>query len=212
MLSHNYILLTLYATLFTWLLTTLGSSMVFFFKKIKKTYMDVSLSTAAGIMLSASFFSLLNPAIDNAITLFTGDTIMTPTEFLLGSLFILLTDKISNNKSSLLMLSITMHNIPEGLAIGIAFGSIKYGINGATLTNALLLSAIVEPIFGVIGVLLTIIISCLMPLFLSFAAGAMIYVVIKELIPESQKNNHKSLMTLSTIIGFIIMMILDILM
>ncbi|MBR5663049.1 MAG: ZIP family metal transporter [Bacilli bacterium] len=247
MLSHNYILLTLYATLFTWLLTTLGSSMVFFFKKINKTYMDISLSTAAGIMLSASFFSLLNPAIENAITLKQTPFLIVSVGFLLGSLFILLTDKINYSNSSLLMISITMHNIPEGLAIGIAFGSIKYGINGATLTNALILtlaiglqnfpegsavslplrrekysrfksflygslSAVVEPIFGVIGALLTIKISSLMPLFLSFAAGAMIYVIIKELIPESQKNNHKSLMTLSAIIGFIIMMILDTLM
>ena len=143
-----------------------------------------------------------------------------------------------------MILSITMHNIPEGLAVGIAFGSVKYLLNGSTLTNAFILalaiglqnfpegsaislplrregysrikafiygslSALVEPIFGVIGALLTIKIQCLMPLFLSFAAGAMIYVVIQELIPESQTNNNKSLMSLFSLIGFSIMMILD---
>ena len=144
-----------------------------------------------------------------------------------------------------MILSITLHNIPEGLAVGIAFGSIKYHIADANLTNALLLalaiglqnfpegsaislplrrenysrtkafiygslSAIVEPIFGVIGAILTIKLTTFMPIFLSFAAGAMIYVIIEELIPESQTNKNKALMALFTLIGFIIMMILDI--
>lgn len=251
MFFHNYTLLALYATLFTWLLTILGSSMVFFVKKITKTYMDLSLSVAAGIMLSASFLSLLNPAFENAKLLKQIPWLIVSIGFLLGSLFIYLTDKFitkkENRKTSLLILSITMHNIPEGLAVGIAFGSIKYGISGASLTNAILLalaiglqnfpegsavslplrreknsrfksfiygslSAIVEPIFGVIGALLTIKISYLMPLFLSFAAGAMIYVIVKELIPESQTNENKSLITLFFILGFLIMMILDTLM
>lgn len=251
MFFHNYTLLALYATLFTWLLTILGSSMVFFVKKITKTYMDLSLSVAAGIMLSASFLSLLNPAFENAKLLKQIPWLIVSIGFLLGSLFIYLTDKFitkkENKKTSLLILSITMHNIPEGLAVGIAFGSIKYGISGASLTNAILLalaiglqnfpegsavslplrrennsrfksfiygslSAIVEPIFGVIGALLTIKISYLMPLFLSFAAGAMIYVIVKELIPESQTNKNKSLITLFFILGFLIMMILDTLM
>lgn len=249
--QNNYTLLALYATLFTWLLTILGSSMVFFFKKINKNYMDASLGVAAGIMMSASFWSLLNPAIDNAKKLNQIPWLIVTVGFILGGLFIFITDKFfqtklkkKNKRSSLMILSITMHNIPEGLAVGIAFGSIKYGIDGATLTNALMLalaiglqnfpegsavslplrregnsrlksfiygslSAIVEPIFGIIGALLTIKISSMMPLFLSFAAGAMIYVIIQELIPESQTNKNKSLMALFTLIGFAIMMILD---
>lgn len=248
---YNYTLLALYATIFTFLLTTLGSSMVFFFKKINKNFMDASLGIASGIMMSASFFSLLNPALDNAKSLNQIPCLVISSGFILGGLFIFITDKLfqkklknKNKRLSLLILSITMHNIPEGLAVGIAFGSIKYGINGATLTNALLLalaiglqnfpegsaislplrrdgytrfksfiygslSAIVEPIFGVIGAILTIKIQNLMPLFLSFAAGAMIYVIIEELIPESQTNENKSLMAIFSLIGFIVMMALD---
>ena len=252
MFFQSYTLLALYATLFTWLITILGSSTVFFFKKINRNIMDASLSIASGIMLSASFWSLLNPSINYAKNLNQLPWLITSLGFLIGALFIYFADKlfnkkIKNKKLSLLILSITMHNIPEGLAVGIAFGSIKYGINGSNLTSSImltlgiglqnfpegvavslplrskgysrlksfvygLLSAIVEPIFGIIGALITIKISYLMPFLLSFAAGAMIYVVVKELIPESQLNNNKSLMGLITIIGFTIMMILDTLM
>jgi ZIP family zinc transporter len=222
--------------------------MVFFFKKVNKTYMDISLSIASGIMLSASFWSLLNPAVENARILKQLPCLVITVGFIFGSSFLLFTDKIFNKKTnkklSLLILSITMHNIPEGLAIGIAFGSLKYGTNGSSLTSAISLaiaiglqnfpegsavslplrrenysrfksflygslSAIVEPIFGVIGAILTIKISFLMPSLLSFAAGAMIYVIIKELIPESMSSNNKTLMTIFFIIGFSIMMILD---
>lgn len=248
---YNYTLLALYATLFTWLLTILGSSTVFFIKKINKSFMDASLGIAAGIMMSASFWSLLNPAIQNAKELRQISWLVVTFGFMLGGLFIFVADKIfqkksnlKNNRLPLMILSITLHNIPEGLAVGIAFGSIKYGVPGASLTNAImlslaiglqnfpegsaislplrrdgisrtksfiygLLSAIVEPIFGVIGALLTIKINYLMPIFLSFAAGAMIYVIIQELIPESQTNENKSLMAIFTLIGFSIMMILD---
>ena len=248
---HNYTLLALYATIFTWVLTILGSSMVFFFKKINKNFMDASLGIAAGIMMSASFWSLLNPAIENSKNLNQIPWLVVTTGFMLGGIFIFITDKIfqkklnnKNKRLSLMILSITMHNIPEGLAVGIAFGSIQYGLNSATITNSVMLalaiglqnfpegsaislplrregysrtksfiygslSAIVEPIFGLIGALLIIKIQHLMPVFLSFAAGAMIYVIIQELIPESQTNNNKSLMALFTLIGFSIMMILD---
>ena len=248
MLNTNFTLLALYATLFTWLLTILGSSLVFFFKKSNKTQMDTSLSIAAGIMLSASFFSLLNPAFNSAKLLNQKPWLVISIGFLLGCLFILLADRIyskkQNKRTPLLIMSITMHNIPEGLAVGIAFGSVKYGINGVTLISAIMLaiaiglqnfpegaaislplrrdgytryksflygslSAIVEPIFGIIGALITVKISYLMPTLLSFASGAMIYVIVKELIPESQNNKHKSLMTLLLIIGFLLMMILD---
>lgn len=249
---NNYTLLALYATLFTWLITILGSSTVFFFKKINKNIMNISLGISAGIMLSASFWSLLNPAVNTAKDLNQISWLVVSFGFMLGGIFIFLTDKFferkinikSNKRIFLMILSITMHNIPEGLAIGIAFGSIKYGIKGATLTNALLLalgiglqnfpegsaislplrsekysrfksfllgslSAIVEPIFGVLGAILTMKIQYLMPIFLSFAAGAMIYVVIEELIPQSQNNNNKSLISTVTLLGFTIMMILD---
>ena len=248
---HNYTLFALYATIFTWLLTVLGSSMVFFFKKIYKNFMDASLGIAAGIMMSASFWSLLNPAIENAKNLKQISWLVVTIGFLLGGIFIFITDRLfqkklntKNKRLSLMILSITMHNIPEGLAVGIAFGSIKYGLDSATITNAIMLalaiglqnfpegsaislplrregytrtksflygclSAIVEPIFGLLGAILTIKIQHLMPIFLSFAAGAMIYVIIQELIPESQTNDNKSLMALFTLIGFSIMMILD---
>ena len=144
MFLDNYTLLALYATLFTWLLTILGSSMVFFFKRIKKNYMDISLSIAAGIMLSASFWSLLNPAVENAKLIKQVPFIVVTLGFILGNIFIIFTDKLfakkTNRKISLLILSITMHNIPEGLAVGIAFGSIKYGANGASLTGAITLA------------------------------------------------------------------------
>jgi len=255
LLKMNYTLLSLYATLFTFLLTALGASMVFFIRRINKNFMDATLGIAAGIMMSASFWSLLKPAIDNAKDLKQVVWFVVSLGFVIGGVFIFLTDKIFQkkfkNKSSknkrifLMILSITMHNIPEGLAVGIAFGSVKYHLKGASLTNAIALaigigiqnfpegsavslplrsekysrwkafalgslSAIVEPIFGVIGALLTIKIRTLMPIFLSFAAGAMIYVVVEELIPESQSNKNKALMTLFTLIGFTIMMILDV--
>ncbi len=252
---NNYTLLALYATLFTWFLTILGSSMVFFFKKINKNIMDISLGLAAGIMMAASFFSLLNPAIENAKVLKQLPWLVVSIGFIIGGIFIYLSDLYFNNRFKnkpnknkrlfLMVLSITLHNIPEGLAVGIAFGSIKYHLADANLTNAFLLalaiglqnfpegsaislplrrenysrlkafiygslSAIVEPIFGIIGAILTIKLTSLMPIFLSFAAGAMIYVIIEELIPESQTNKNKALMALFTLIGFIIMMILDI--
>lgn len=250
----NYTLFALYATLFTWFITMLGSSTVFFFKRINKNVMDASLGIAAGIMMSASFWSLLNPAISNAKEIKQTPWIVISVGFIFGGLFIFITDKIFQkklNKKSrsqkrliLMILSITMHNIPEGLAIGIAFGSIKYHIASANITGALMLtlaiglqnfpegsaislplrrenysrtksfiygslSAIVEPLFGVIGALITLKIKYLMPFLLSFAAGAMIYVIIQELIPESQTNENKSLMAMFSIIGFTIMTILD---
>lgn len=253
-LKDNYVLYALLATTFTWLLTVLGSGMVYFFRKINKNIMDASLGIAAGIMMSASFWSLLSPAIENAKVLKQIPWLVVSIGFILGGSFIFIADKIfqlktknsknKNKRLSLMVLSITMHNIPEGLAVGIAFGSIKYMIDGATLTNAILLalaiglqnfpegsaislplrrdgktraksflygslSAIVEPIFGVIGALLTVKIRYLMPLFLSFASGAMIYVIIQELIPESQTNKNKSFMAICTLLGFTIMMILD---
>ena len=251
-INLNYIYQALMATIFTYLITLLGSSIVFFFKRINKNIMDAMLGFAAGVMTSASYFSLLAPAIDTSIELNLNPWLITFLGFFSGGILLFIADKIFNkiftkkNKRILMLISsITIHNIPEGMAVGIAFGSIYYGISGVTTLSAIMLaigiglqnfpegsavsipllregmsrkkaffygqlSAIVEPIFGVIGAILVLKIRILLPFFLSFAAGAMIYVVVSELIPESQTNEKKDLMAIFTIIGFSIMMILDV--
>lgn len=251
-INLNYIYQAFIATLFTYLLTALGASIVFLFKDISKNIMDAMLGFAAGVMTSASYFSLLSPAINHCEALNITPWIIVSIGFLSGGLLLFISDKIFNkllskkNKRILMLISsITIHNIPEGLAVGIAFGSIYYGLNGATTISALMLalgiglqnfpegsavsipliregmsrkkaffygqlSAIVEPISGILGAILVLKVKTLLPFFLSFAAGAMIYVVISELIPESQSNKKKEVMALFTIIGFSIMMILDV--
>ena len=250
------ILLALFATIFTYSVTLLGASLVFFFKNVKKNIMDAMLAIAAGVMIAASFFSLLNPATEMAINLKMIPWLITFIGFIAGGLLLFNHfDKKINKKEEkernsfkrclMLIFSITLHNIPEGLAVGVAFGSTAYSLEGATLTSAMLialgigiqnfpegtavsvplrregmsrkkaffygqLSGLVEPISGVLGALLVLKIRILLPFLLSFAAGAMIYVVVEELIPESQTNKKKDLMSLFTIIGFTIMMILDI--
>ncbi|MBR4618269.1 MAG: ZIP family metal transporter [Bacilli bacterium] len=245
--NSNIILLSFLGGVFTFLATTLGAGIVFFFKKINKTILDAALAIAAGIMLSSSFFSLIEPAIEmtNKKEIF-----ILAIGILSGSFFIILFDIIHKlfskkkaSKTNLLMTSITVHNIPEGLILGVSYASIIN--NKATLTNALILtlaiaiqnfpegcaislplrrenktrlkafimgslSAIVEPIFSTIGCLLVIEIKTILPFMLTFASGAMIYVIIAELIPEYTQNKRKILMNSCTIIGFIIMMILDI--
>ena len=251
-INLNYIYQSLIATLFTFFVTALGASIVFFFKKISKNIMDAMLSFAAGVMIAASYFSLLGPAIESSISIGITPWLTTFIGFFLGGIFLytadIIFDKIlGKKKKRILMLvsSITIHNIPEGLAIGIAFGSTFYGIDGANTLSAIMLaigiglqnfpegsavsipllreemnrkkafflgslSAIVEPIFGVLGAILVLKVRILLPFFLSFAAGAMIYVVVSELIPESGSNEKKNLMAIFTIIGFSIMMILDV--
>ena len=252
-MNLSLVLMAFIATLFTWFITLLGASIVYFFKKVNKNVLDIMLSIASGVMLAASYFSLIAPSIEMANNLGLNKVIMPSIGFICGGLLITLLDKIfikktSSKKKRCLMLisSITLHNIPEGLAVGVAFGSIMYGLDGATLTNAIILaigigiqnfpegcavslplrregmsrsksffygglSAIVEPIFGVIGALLVLKIRIILPFLLAFAAGAMIYVVVKELIPECQNNKHRNLITMFSLIGFIIMMILDVL-
>lgn len=252
-MNYNPILLALIATIFTWFITLLGSSIVYFFKKVNKNVLDIMLSIAAGVMIAASFFSLIEPAIEMSISLGLNKVLMPSIGFICGGLLITLMDKLfrkkySNKKKRCIMLisSITLHNIPEGLAIGVAFGSIMYGLDGATLSSAIALaigiaiqnfpegcavsmplrregmsrgkaffygglSAIVEPISGVIGALLVLKVRIILPFLLAFAAGAMIYVVIKELIPECLTNKHKNLISMFSLIGFTIMMILDVL-
>ena len=249
----NPVIQALLATLFTWFVTLLGASLVFFFKSVNKNVIDGMLGFSAGIMIAASFFSLLSPAIVMAEKLNLVVSFVVTIGFLLGGLLLYVGDKIfdhvykssSTKRALMLVITITLHNIPEGLAVGVAFGSIFYGIDGATFGSACLLalgiglqnfpegtavsvpliregvstkkafffgqlSGIVEPISGVIGALLVLKVRVILPYLLSFAAGAMIYVVIEELVPASQSNEKKDLMALFSILGFIVMMVLDI--
>lgn len=251
------ILQALLATIFTWSITALGAALVYFFKKINKNVLDSMLGISAGVMIAASFWSLLSPAITMADMLKMNTMLVVTLGFLSGGLLLFLGDKVMNklqnkkgiapNKRILMLItSITLHNIPEGLAVGVAFGSTLYGLDGATLMSAWTLalgigiqnfpegtavsvplrregfsrnksffygqlSGIVEPISGVIGALLVLKIRFILPFLLAFAAGAMIYVVVEELIPESQTNESKDLMAMFTLIGFSIMMLLDVL-
>ena len=253
----HIIFLTFIATLFTFSITTLGSALVFFFKKVNKNFLDAMLGFSAGIMIAASFFSLLNPAISMAKNLNMTTWIVLLIGFTLGGVLLYLTGlifdrklfkknkKLNLKRCIMLFLSITIHNIPEGMAIGVAFASTIYNIEGATIEAAIILalgigiqnfpegsavslplrregmsriksfvfgslSGLVEIFAGLIGAILVMMVRNILPYLLSFAAGAMIYVVVEELIPESQTNKNKDIMTLFTLIGFSSMMILDV--
>ena len=254
-LNLNYLNQALLAGLFTWFITLLGSSLVYFFKNVKTFILDLMLGIAAGVMLSASFWSLLLPSIDLSLELKQKAWLFPCLGFLCGGLLLFLSDKFFqtifkkekkvNKNNALLIFSITLHNIPEGIAVGVAFGSLKYGLDGASLISALMLafgigiqnfpegaavslplrrsgmslnksfflgqlSGLVEPLFAFLGAMLAIKIRYALPFILSFAAGAMIYVVVAELIPESQKGKHKEIISLFTMFGFTIMMLLDV--
>ncbi len=249
----------LLATIFTWGVTALGAAVVFFFKKVNKTVMDALLGFAAGVMIAASFFSLISPAIEMAENLKMIPWLIVALGFLAGGVLLFIGDKLydavdkhkkKENSASvkrclMLISSITIHNIPEGLAVGVAFGSLAYSLNGTTLAAAMTLalgiglqnfpegsavslplrregysrsksffygqlSGIVEPIAAVLGALLVLKVRSLLPFLLAFAAGAMIYVVVQELIPESQANKKKDLMAFFTLFGFTLMMVLDV--
>lgn len=248
----------LIGTLFTWFVTALGAALVFFFKTFNKKVLNAMLGFAGGIMIAASFWSLLNPAIQLAEELNTNSWLIAALGFLTGGVFLFLTDFflphpeiedresiIKNKRSLLLVIAITLHNIPEGLAIGVAFGAAALSIPGSSLTAAIILaigiglqnfpegaavsiplrregmsrkkaffygqaSGIVEPIAGVLGAALVLYIRNILPFCLAFAAGAMIYVVVEELIPESQSHRSAKFSTLMTLLGFTLMMILDV--
>ena len=226
--------------------------------------MDAMLGFAAGIMIAASFFSLLEPSLKMAESLKMIPWIVTTIGFISGGLLLFIGDRIftkidkkisknkdENNKTKslkrciMLILSITLHNIPEGLAVGVAFGGIAYGIEGATLSSALMialgigiqnfpegaiismplrgegmsrkksflmgvLSGAVEPVAGVLTILAAGIIVPVLPYLLSFAAGAMLYVVVEELIPEMSEGSHSNIGTVLFAVGFSVMMILDV--
>jgi ZIP family zinc transporter len=263
-LNFNPIWQALLATCFTWLITALGAATVFFIKQVNRKILDGMLGFAAGVMIAASYWSLLAPAIQ-----MTREANNSPTwlpaaiGFLSGGAFIRMIDLflphlhlgfpaseaegINTNwrRSILLVLAITLHNFPEGLAVGVAFGAVAANLTSATLTGAIALaigigiqnfpegvavsvplraegtsplksfwygqsSAIVEPIAGMIGAATVILMKPILPYALAFAAGAMIFVVVEELIPESQLGKNADIATLSTMLGFVVMMILDV--
>jgi len=261
--GQNPVLQALMATLFTWFVTALGASTVFVFKSINKKALNGMLGFAAGVMIAASFWSLLEPSI--AMAEEAGMTAWVPAVvgFLAGGAFLWFVDvllphlhsgaqeepegvKTGWQRSILLVLAITLHNIPEGLAVGVAFGAVAADFPIASLTGAIALalgiglqnfpegaavsvplrreglsrfksfvygqaSGLVEPIAGVIGAFAVIIMKPLLPYALSFAAGAMIYVVVEELIPEAQQEKqHSNIGTIGAMLGFALMMLLDV--
>jgi ZIP family zinc transporter len=253
----------LIATGFTWFITALGAAVVFFFREINRKALNGMLGFAAGVMIAASYWSLLAPAIEMAEGQGIVPFIPATVGFLLGGAFLWLIDKIlphlhlgfpteeaegihtSWRRSVLLVLAITLHNIPEGLAVGVAFGALAADVPSATLAGAVALalgigiqnfpegtavsvplrreglsilksfwygqlSGIVEPIAGVIGAAAVILIQPILPYALAFAAGAMIFVVVEELIPESQIDKNTDIATIGAMLGFSVMMTLDV--
>ena len=259
--SINPILAALYATTFTWLVTALGASLVFFFKKMNRAVFDGMLGFTGGVMVAASFWSLLNPAIEMSKGEGFIKVIPSAIGFFLGALFLFGLDKVLPHihinfkeaegvktpwhKTTLLVLAITLHNIPEGLAVGVLFGGVAAGFDGATIGGAVALaigiglqnfpeglavsmpmrrqgasrfksfwygqlSAIVEPVTGVLGAWAVLTFQPILPYALAFAAGAMIFVVVEEEIPETQQDKYTDVATMGFIIGFIIMMTMDV--
>ena len=259
----NPIVQALAGTGFTWFLTAAGSGLVFFFKSINRRVLDSMLGFAAGVMVAASFWSLLAPAIEMAEGFPLPAWIPATVGFLLGGVFLWGVDKTlphlhlglpmeeaegiktSWHRSVLLVLAITLHNIPEGLAVGVAFGALSAGLPSATLAGAVALalgigiqnfpegtavsvplrregmsrlksfwygqlSGMVEPIAGVLGAVAVIAMRPILPYALAFAAGAMIYVVVEELIPEAQMEQDTHAATIGAMLGFAVMMTLDV--
>ena len=259
--SIDPILAALYATLFTWFLTAFGASFVFFFKNMNRVVLDGMLGFTGGVMVAASFWSLLAPAIEMSEGEGFVKVIPASVGFLLGAMFIFGLDKLLPHlhinfketegikspwqRTTLLVLAITLHNIPEGLAVGVLFGGVAAGIPEASIAGAVTLaigigiqnfpegiavsmplrrmgmsrwksfmygqsSALVEPVAGVLGAVAVTFFTPLLPYALAFAAGAMIFVVVEEVIPETQQDNNTDIATLGFIGGFLVMMVLDV--
>ena len=261
--SYNPVFLALLATIFTWLVTALGASLVYLTKTVNRKLLDISLGFAAGIMIAASFWSLLAPAIELSSSMDNLSWFPASFGFLIGAFFLAGIDKIvphlhmgqplkeaegpktTWHTNRLLLMAVTIHNIPEGLAVGIAFGALALNMSVDSLMAAIVLalgigiqnfpegiavsfplrgeglsknksffygqlSAIVEPIAGVLGAFLVTIFTPLLPYALSFAAGAMMFVVIEDIIPECQREGNIDSATIAAIFGFIVMMILDV--
>ncbi|MGV8050682.1 MAG: ZIP family metal transporter [Anaerolineaceae bacterium] len=257
------VLQALVATTFTWAMTAAGAATVFLGKEISRKVLDGMLGFAAGVMIAASFFSLLSPALELSQGLSVPVWVPAVVGFLAGGGFLLMVDKLlphlhpgdstpegiktSWQRSVLLVFAITLHNIPEGLAVGVAFGTAAAGVQSASLSSAIALalgigiqnfpegmavsiplrrenmrkgkaffvgqlSGLVEPIAAVIGAAAVLSMKNLLPYALSFAAGAMIYVVAEELIPESQRDEsqHSDIPTIGVMLGFALMMLLDV--
>ena len=246
----NTILYPLLGTLFTFLMTTLGSALVFFFKdEVKSFYQQLFLGFAAGIMIAASVWSLLIPSQEMAEANGQNSALILGGGFIIGALFLLFLDHVIPHqhlnedkpegpksmlgKNTMLVLAVTLHNIPEGFAVGLTFAiaasnssitlasafALALGIGlqnlpeGAAISLPLKhgsLSGIVEPIAGVIAGFTIHIMQTILPVCLSFAAGAMMYVVVEELIPEAQLGKHSHVGTFGVLSGFVIMMLMDI--
>jgi ZIP family zinc transporter len=253
----------LLATCFTWALTALGAAVVFTARDVSKRVLDTMLGFAGGVMIAASYWSLLAPAIEMSEGGNVPTWLPATVGFLMGAIFLRGIDRVlphlhlgfpieeaegvktSWRRSTLLVLAITLHNIPEGLAVGVAFGAVAAGFPAATLPAAIALaigigiqnfpeglavsvplrregmsrrksfwygqlSGVVEPIAGVIGAAAVILAQPILPYALAFAAGAMIFVVVEELVPESQRGGNTDLATMGAIIGFVVMMMLDV--
>ncbi len=251
------------ATVFTWSVTALGAAVVFLARQPSRRTLDVMLGFAAGVMIAASFWSLLAPSIEMSEEMGLPKWLPAAVGFLLGAMFLRGLDyvlphlhpdlpmsqaegiKTSWQRSILLVSAITLHNIPEGLAIGVAFGAVAADLPSATLPGAIALaigiglqnfpeglavamplrregmsrgrsfwygqaSALVEPVASVFGAALVLIARPLLPYALAFAAGAMIFVVVEELVPESQSGGHGDAATLGVCVGFVVMMVLDV--
>lgn len=263
-LEIDPVLAALIATTFTWFLTAAGAALVFLFKTLHRAWLDAMLGFTGGVMVAASFWSLLNPAIEMSEKMYPSISWMpAAVGFLGGALFLYFLDKklphlhinfqenesegvkTQLHKTVLLVLAITLHNIPEGLAVGVLFGAAATGMDGATIAGAIALaigigiqnfpegfavamplrragasrwksfwygqlSAVVEPIAGVIGAVAVIYMQPILPFALAFAAGAMIFVVVEEVIPETQRDKYTDLAVLGFIGGFLVMMILDV--
>lgn len=257
------VLMALIATAITWFLTAAGASIVFFAKNVNRKLLDGMLGFASGVMIAASYWSLLEPAIEMSKDLSLPSWFPPASGFLLGAIFLRIIDgilphlhigfsideaegiKTSLKRTTLLVLAVTLHNIPEGLAVGVAFGAVSAELPSATIAGAIALtigiglqnfpegiaismplrgegfsrfksfwygqlSAIVEPIAGVVGAVAVMTVKTILPYALGFAAGAMIFVVIEELIPESQRSGNTDIATTGAILGFIVMMVLDV--
>lgn len=257
------VLQALLATCFTWAMTAAGAAIVFTAKDIGRRTLDAMLGFAAGVMIAASYWSLLAPAIEMSEGKDIPSWIPAVVGFLAGGLFLRAIDKVLPHlhmgfptqeaegvktawrRSTLLVLAITLHNIPEGLAVGVAFGALAAGLPATTLGAAIALaigigiqnfpeglavsmplrreglsrrrsfwygqlSGIVEPVAGVVGAAAVIVAQPILPYALAFAAGAMIFVVIEELVPEAQRGGNTDLATMGGMIGFAVMMVLDV--
>ncbi len=261
--SLHPILQALVATCFTWLVTAVGAASVFFFKSVNRKLLDGMLGFAAGVMIAASFWSLLKPAIEMSQGAALPSWFPATAGFLLGGVFLWCTDKVLPHlhphspfgqregikthwqRSILLVLAITIHNIPEGLAVGVAFGAVAAGLPSASEAGAVALalgigiqnfpegmavsgplrregvsrlksfwygqlSAVVEPIAAVLGAAAVFLIRPALAYALGFAAGAMIFVVIEELIPAAQEEKNTDVATTGGMLGFALMMVLDV--